>query len=153
MVFPRSLSGSKSPLVSKTLLSILDVLTNAVIWIVSIRPPTSKYHRSSNSPLVTVPRALFPISTIVSLMIIMIIAIIIIIIILRVFNKSVRWWFFTGVWVTADPFKSPGSSQDFVRSQQCCSLHGLLWPSNFEVFSDSTECANYNCCHHHFHVP
>ena len=41
MVFHWSLSDSKSPQVSRTLLSILAVLNNAVVWIVSTRPPTS----------------------------------------------------------------------------------------------------------------
>ena len=42
MVFHWSLSDSKSPLVSRTLLTILAVLNNAVVWMVSTRPPTSK---------------------------------------------------------------------------------------------------------------
>ena len=42
MVFHRSLSDSKSPQVSRTLLRILAVLNNAVVWTVSSRPPTSK---------------------------------------------------------------------------------------------------------------
>ena len=42
MVFHWGLSDSKSPQVSRTLLSILAVLNNAVIWMVSTRPPTSK---------------------------------------------------------------------------------------------------------------
>ena len=44
--FHWSLSDSKSPQVSRTLLSILTVLNNAVAWRVSICPPTSK----SSSP-------------------------------------------------------------------------------------------------------
>ena len=42
MVFPWRLSDSKSPQVSRTLLSILAVLNSAVVWMVSTRPPTSK---------------------------------------------------------------------------------------------------------------
>ena len=38
MVFHWSLSDSKSPQVSRTLLSILAVLNNAVVWMVSTRP-------------------------------------------------------------------------------------------------------------------
>ena len=45
MVFHMSLSDSKSPQVSRTRLRILAVLSNAVIWIVSTRPPTSKSTR------------------------------------------------------------------------------------------------------------
>ena len=41
MVFHWSLSDSKSPQVSRTRLRILAVLSNAVIWIVSTRLPTS----------------------------------------------------------------------------------------------------------------
>ena len=68
MVFHWSLSDSKSPQVSKTLLSILAVLSNAVIWIVSTRPPTSKSSRPFNNPLVIVPKAPITIGTIVTFM-------------------------------------------------------------------------------------
>ena len=57
MVFHWSLSDSKSPQVSRTRLSILAVLSNAVVWIVSTRPPISKSSRPFNNPLVTVPKA------------------------------------------------------------------------------------------------
>ena len=68
MVFHLSLSDSKSPQVSRTLLSILAVLNKDVIWMVSTRPPTSKSFRPFNNPLVTVPRAPIPIGTIVTFM-------------------------------------------------------------------------------------
>ena len=57
MVFHWSLSVSKSPQDSRTRLSILAVLSKAVVWIVSTRPPTSKSSRPFNNPLVTVPNA------------------------------------------------------------------------------------------------
>ena len=57
MVFRWSLSDSKSPQVSKTRLRILAVLSNAVVWIVSTRPPTSKSSRPFNNPLIIVPYA------------------------------------------------------------------------------------------------
>ena len=41
MVFHWSLSDNKSPQVSKTLLSILAYLNNAIVWIVSARPVIS----------------------------------------------------------------------------------------------------------------
>ena len=53
---------------SRTLLSILAVLCNAVIWIVSNHPPTSKSSRSFNNPLVIVPKAPITIGTIVTFM-------------------------------------------------------------------------------------
>ena len=68
MVFHWSLSDSKSPQVSRTLLSILTVLSNAVIWIVSSRQPTSKSSRPFNNPLVIVPKAPITIGTIVTFM-------------------------------------------------------------------------------------
>ena len=68
MVFHWSLSDSKSPQVSRTLLSILAVLSNAVVWIVSSRPPTSKSSRPFNNPLVIVPKAPITIGTIVTFM-------------------------------------------------------------------------------------
>ena len=55
MVCHWSLSDSKSPQVSKTLLSILAVLNNAVVWMVSTRPLTSKSSSPFSNPLVTVP--------------------------------------------------------------------------------------------------
>ena len=66
MVFNGSLSDSKSPQVSKTLLSILAVLSNAVIWIVSTRPPSSKSSWPFNNHLVIVPKASITIGTIVT---------------------------------------------------------------------------------------
>ena len=63
-VFHWSLNDSKSPQVSRTLLSILAVLNNAVVWMVSTRPPTSKSSRPFYNPLVTVPKAPITIGTI-----------------------------------------------------------------------------------------
>ena len=57
MVFHWSLSDCKSPQVSRTLLSILAVFNNAVVWMVSTRPPTSKSFSPFSNPLVTVPNA------------------------------------------------------------------------------------------------
>ena len=47
--FHLRLSDSKSSQVSRTLLSILAVFNNAVVWMVSTRPPTSKYYYYSLS--------------------------------------------------------------------------------------------------------
>ena len=55
MVFHWSLNDSKSSQVSRTLLSILAVLNNAVVWMVPTRPPTSKSFSIFSTPLVTVP--------------------------------------------------------------------------------------------------
>ena len=68
MVFHWSLSDSKSPQVSRTRLRILAVLSSAVVWIVSTRPPTSKSSRPFNNPLVIVPNAPITIGTIVTFM-------------------------------------------------------------------------------------
>ena len=57
MVFHRSLSDSKSPQVSRTLLSIPTVFNNAVIWMFSTLPLISKSSSPFNNPSVTVPRA------------------------------------------------------------------------------------------------
>ena len=66
MVFRWRLSDSKSPQVSKTLLSILTVFNNAVVLMVSTRSPTSKSSRHFNNPLVTVPKAPITIGIIVT---------------------------------------------------------------------------------------
>ena len=66
--FHWSLSDSKSPQVSRTRFKILAVLSNAVVWRVSICPPTSKSSRPFNNPLVIVPNAPITIGTIVTFM-------------------------------------------------------------------------------------
>ena len=68
MVFHWSFSESKSPQVSRTLLSILAVLNNAVVWMVSTRPPTSNSSSPFSNPLVTVPNAPITIGKIVTCM-------------------------------------------------------------------------------------
>ena len=62
MVFHWSLSDSKSQ-VSRTLLGILAVLNNAVVWMVPTRQPTSKSSRPFNNPLLIVPKATITIVT------------------------------------------------------------------------------------------
>ena len=57
MVFNWSLSDSKCPQVSRTRLRILAVLSNAVVWIVSTRPPTFKSSSPFYNPLVILPNA------------------------------------------------------------------------------------------------
>ena len=68
MVFHWSLSDSKSPQVSRTRVRILAVFSNAVVWIVTTRPSTSKSSRPFNNPLVIVPKAPITIGTIVIFM-------------------------------------------------------------------------------------
>ena len=68
MIFHRSLSDSKSPQVSRTLLSIQAVLNNAVVWMVSNRPPTSKSSSPFNNLSVTVQKAPITIGIIVTFM-------------------------------------------------------------------------------------
>ena len=50
MVFHWTLSDSKSPQVSRILLSILTVLNNVVVWMVSTRPATF----SSSTPFIII---------------------------------------------------------------------------------------------------
>ena len=68
MVFHWSLSDSKSPQVSRTLLSILAVLNNIVVWMVSILPFISMSSSPFNNPLVTVPKVPITIGIIVTLL-------------------------------------------------------------------------------------
>ena len=68
MAFHLSLSDSKSPQVSRTLQSILPILNNTVVWMVSTRPPPSKSSSPFNNHLVTVPKATIIIGTIVTFM-------------------------------------------------------------------------------------
>ena len=66
MVFHWSLSDSKSPQISRTLLSILTVLNNAVVWMVSTRLPTFKSSNPFSNPLVSLPKAPITIGIIVT---------------------------------------------------------------------------------------
>ena len=68
MVFHWSLSDSKSPQVSRTLLSIQAVLNNVEVRKVSTHSPTSKSSSPFNNPLVTVPKAPIMIGIIVTFM-------------------------------------------------------------------------------------
>ena len=66
MVSHWSLSDSKCPQVSRTLLSILADLNKAVVWIVSTRPLIFKSSSHCTNHLVTVPRAPITIGIIVT---------------------------------------------------------------------------------------
>ena len=68
MVFLWSLRDSKSPQVSRTLLGILAVLNNVVVWMVSTHPLTSKSSNHFSNPLVTVPNAPITIGKIITCM-------------------------------------------------------------------------------------
>ena len=68
MVFHWSLSDCMSRQVSRTLLSILAVLKNLVVWMVSTCPLISKSSSPFNNPLVTVPRVSVTIGIIVTFM-------------------------------------------------------------------------------------
>ena len=57
MVSHCSLSDSKSPQLSRTHLSILADLNNAVVWMVSTCPRIFKFYSPCTNPLVTVPIA------------------------------------------------------------------------------------------------
>ena len=71
MVFHWSVSDSKSPQVSRTRLSILAVLNNTVVWMVSTRPPNSMSSSPVDNPLVTVPKTPITIGTIVTFMLLL----------------------------------------------------------------------------------
>ena len=66
--FHWSLSDNKSPQVSRTLLSILAVLNDAVVWVDPTRRLTSKSSSSFSNPLVSVPNAPITIGIIVNCM-------------------------------------------------------------------------------------
>ena len=81
--FSLEFDGSKSPQVSRTLLSIHAVLSNVVIWIVCTRPPTFECSRPFNNPLVIVPKAPITIGTNVTFMF------------HSFFNSLARWRYFS----------------------------------------------------------
>ena len=67
MVFHWTLSGSKSPQVSRTLFTILADLNNTVVWMVSARPPISSSSIPLTKPSWIVPSALITIGITVTL--------------------------------------------------------------------------------------
>ena len=89
MVFHWSLSDSKSPQISRTRLSILAVLSNAVVWIVSTRPPTFKSSRPFNNHFVTVPYA--PILFSLLLLLLLFIMLILLILNLKIRGVYYSW--------------------------------------------------------------
>ena len=131
MVFQWSLNDSKSPQVSRTLLSILSNVNNAVVWIVSTRPHISC---GRNNPLLTVPSTPITIGITVifmfhsffcSLARSWYLSLFLLsfsyyyyhyYLLIRVSHIRVSWWFFTGVWVTASLLKSPGLFSVFCPS-------------------------------------
>ena len=123
MVFHWSLNDSKSPQVSRTLLCILAVFKNAVVWVVSNCPPSSKSSRPFNNSLVTVPKAQIIFGNIVTLIFHSFFNSLArskyyyYYYYLRVFHVRVSWWSFTGVWVTTSLLKSPGLFSGFSRFQ------------------------------------
>ena len=68
MVFHWRLSDRKSPQVSRTLLSILAVFNNAIVWMVSTRLPTSKSFGPFKNPLLTVQKVPITVGIIVTFM-------------------------------------------------------------------------------------
>ena len=68
MVSHWSLCDSKSPQVSRNFFSILAVLNNAGVKMVSSRSPTSKFSSPFNNSLVTVPKEPITIGIIVTFM-------------------------------------------------------------------------------------
>ena len=63
-----SLSESKSPQISRTILSIQAILNNAVVWMVSTRPQTAMSSSPFSNPLITVPNTPITIGIIVTCM-------------------------------------------------------------------------------------
>ena len=137
MFFHWSMRDSKSPPISRSLLSILAVLNNAVVWMFSTRPPTSNSSSLFSKPLVTVPNAPITIGIIVTCMF------------HSFFNFLERSRYlvffshsfsFTSHSVLSLEFEWQQVSsylQDFSQhsdhSQRCSSLDGLYSSNNFQV--------------------
>ena len=109
MVFHRSLGDIKSPKISRTLLSILADLNNSVVRMVSTRFRIFKSSSPYTNPLVTVSSAPITIGITVTFILYSFFCslarsrylLLFLLYSLSVFHTNVRWWSFTGVWVTA----------------------------------------------------
>ena len=119
MVFHWSLSDSKSPQTSWTLLSILAVLKNLAVWMVSTHPSTSKSSSPFSNPLVTVPNAPITIGIIITCMFHSF---------FNFLSRSMYLSFFSHLSVLF--YGQPGQqSRQFCWFSYCWSLFGLVfWP-------------------------
>ena len=154
MVFYWNLGDSNSQ-VSRTFLSILANLNNAVVWIVL----TCSLFSSSSNPLTE------PLGTIPSMPIKISITAILIFSFLSslaaaITTTTTLCMFFTPVLANGLSLESewkevssslPDSSQHSGQSQQCCNLHGFeltsdfqLFQSPFQDFGDYSKCSYYN---------
>ena len=68
---------------------------------------------------------------------------------LQVFHTSIRWWFFTKVWVTESLLRSPGLFRVFkliltILVGFNCSSDFQFLQSFFQAIGDHFKCTNYN---------
>ena len=163
--------------------SSLAVLSNAVIWIVSTRPPTSKSSRPFNNPFVIVPKAPITIGTIVTFMFHSFFNSLARSRYLSFFSLSFRfilwsagtakstiyynymwsfhisfnWWFFNGIWVTASLLRSPELFPVFLRTLMLCSVCSqffFYFPIHSVSFSNLRGLFTiFNRYHRHLHIP
>ena len=77
MVFHLSLSDSKSPPISRILISILAGLNSAIFWMFATRVLISNSARLFNNPLVTLPTTSITLGITITMIVIIIIIIII----------------------------------------------------------------------------
>ena len=143
MVFHWNLSDSKSPQVSRTLLSIPASINNAVVWIVSTCLVISKSSSLCTNSLVTVPRAAITVGINVTF------------IFHSFFNSSARcWYLFFFFFFTSFQFYS-AVSQDSKVHNSASSLFlliiirpGLLadnWWSVCMSKSHRSFCVSFSC--------
>ena len=105
MIFPWSLRDTKSPQISRTLLSIRADLNNSVVIMISARPSISRSSNPLIKPLGIVPRA--PIRITIKFMFHSFYYHYYFTL-LRVFQNGVWWCLHIGICVTAILLKSPG---------------------------------------------
>ena len=147
--------------ISRTLLSILAVLNNAVVWMVSIRPPTSKSSSTFNNPLVTVPNASITICIIVTCMFHSVFNSLSRSRYLSFFSHSFSFILWSAEFERLQVSSSvQDSSQYSGWFQLRCNLYSLhlshlfhVLQSLYQSFGECTKTTNYSWYHRHFHVP
>ena len=119
MVFHWSLNDSESHQVSRTLLSILAVLNNVVVWMVSTPLLISKSSGPFNNPLVTVSKAPIPNGIMTTF-----------IIHSFFFNSLARSWYLSFFLFSFNfILRSAGTAKFCKFSFLCWLLYGLIfWP-------------------------
>ena len=99
--------------------------------------------------------------SIIIIIILLLLVVLVILILWEFFTPSISWWFFTGIWETANFLKSPGLFSVFWQILKMLQSEWapfvFLFPKSsnpfYQSFDDCSKHTNYNCLYGHLLVP